>query len=72
MVNSAIENSRPGSEKDPTVEELQLINAALNVVVPTNVKSIKPGLFSGYYLEDGIVKEAKDSSNNRVEPDDKI
>ena len=32
----------------PTEEQMQIINAALNVVVPTNVDSLKPGLFSGY------------------------
>ena len=72
MVESAIVNSRPGSEKDPTVEETQLINAALNVVVPTNVKSIKPGLFSGNYIKDGIVTQAKDSYGNIIDPDDRI
>ena len=32
----------------PTEEQMQIVNAALNVVVPTNVDSLKPGLFSGY------------------------
>lgn len=32
----------------PTEKQMEIINAALNVVVPTNVDSLKPGLFSGY------------------------
>lgn len=35
----------------PTEEQMQIINAALNVVVPTNVDSLKPGLFSGYQAD---------------------
>lgn len=38
----------------PSQKQLEIINAALNVVVPTNVDSLKPGLFSGYQAnEDG-------------------
>ncbi len=39
-----------GNDPDnpPTEKQMEIINAALNVVVPTNVDSLKPGLFSGY------------------------
>lgn len=38
----------PDPSVPPTEEQMQIVNAALNVVVPTNVDSLKPGLFSGY------------------------
>lgn len=41
----------------PTEKQQEIVNAALNVVVPTNVDSIKPGLFSGYEMgENGEAK----------------
>ncbi|MCM1134012.1 MAG: leucine-rich repeat protein [Clostridium sp.] len=39
------------SSNPPTVEEMQIINASRNVVVPTNVEKLKKGIFSGYTYE---------------------
>ena len=52
----------------PTEEQMQIVNAALNVVVPTNVDSLKPGLFSGYKA--GSAGEAEQIVG--MEPDTKI
>ena len=44
----------------PTENEMAIVNAALNVVVPNSVDSIKPGLFSGYIADkDGELKESE-------------
>ena len=49
MISEAYEKYIKNNSSDPpTEEQMQIINAALNVVVPTNVDSLKPGLFSGY------------------------
>lgn len=49
MISEAYEKYTKNNSSDPpTEEQMQIINAALNVVVPTNVDSLKPGLFSGY------------------------
>ncbi|MBO5470726.1 MAG: leucine-rich repeat protein, partial [Lachnospiraceae bacterium] len=36
----------------PTENEMAIVNSTLNVVIPTSVDSIKPGLFSGYVEND--------------------
>ncbi len=46
----------------PTEEQMQIVNAALNVVVPTNVDSLKPGLFSGY--KGGFCRGSRADSGN--------
>ncbi len=38
--------------KQPTENEMAIVNSSLNVVVPTSVDSIKPGLFSGYTVDE--------------------
>ena len=52
----------------PTEKQLEIINAALNVVVPTNVDSLKPGLFSGYKMDD----YGKAEAISDMTPDTKI
>ena len=36
----------------PTENEMAIVNSTLNVVVPSSVDSIKPGLFSGYVADE--------------------
>lgn len=52
----------------PTEKQMDIINAALNVVVPTNVDSLKPGLFSGYEADE----DGKAVTISGMTPDTKI
>ena len=56
----------PDPSVPPTEEQMQIVNAALNVVVPTNVDSLKPGLFSGYKVN------SAGEAEQIAEPDTKI
>ena len=68
-IQEAYEKYEAGNLSDsPTEEQMQIINAALNVVVPTNVDSLKPGLFSGYKADSN--GEAAEVSG--MTPDTKI
>lgn len=52
----------------PTEDEMRIVTSALNVVIPSSVDSIKPGLFSGWtYDEKGEPAEVPD-----IGPDKKI
>ncbi|MBQ9927635.1 MAG: leucine-rich repeat protein [Lachnospiraceae bacterium] len=41
-------DSQKPNMQQPTENEMAIVNSSLNVVIPTNVDSIKPGLFSGF------------------------
>lgn len=45
------------STKQPTQNEMDIINSALNIVIPKSVDSIKPGIFSGVDSEGNTVKD---------------
>ncbi len=48
--------------KQPTENEMAIVNSTLNVVVPSSVDSIKPGLFSGYVVDADGEKVDKDGN----------
>lgn len=53
LIKEACDKYTASNEGDPPTEkQMDIINAALNVVVPTNVDSLKPGLFSGYQADE--------------------
>lgn len=48
----------------PTENEMAIVTSALNVVIPSSVDSIKPGLFSGYtYDENGDPVQVDEDGN---------
>lgn len=51
MVLKATEYYQDPTKPQPTENEMAIVNSALNVVIPSSVDSIKPGLFSGYQAE---------------------
>lgn len=49
VIKAAIEKYEGNNPSDPPTEmQAQIVNASKNVVVPTNVNRLKPGIFSGY------------------------
>lgn len=57
MVNNATNYYQASDEQkkqmtQPTENEMAIVNSTLNVVVPSSVDSIKPGLFSGYVADE--------------------
>lgn len=51
MVLKATEYYQDPTKPQPTENEMAIVNSALNVIIPSSVESIKPGLFSGYQAE---------------------
>lgn len=59
--------------EQPTENEMAAVTSTFNVVVPSSVDSIKPGLFSGYtYDDDGNPKQAQDDGGNIISTDENI
>lgn len=60
MVDNATKYYQASDEEkknltQPTENEMAIVNSTLNVVVPSSVDSIKPGLFSGYVADENSV-----------------
>lgn len=53
IIRDAIAAYNKNDPNDPPTEAMQeIVNASKNVVVPTNVETLKPGIFSGYTYEE--------------------